>query len=445
MNQNTIKDLGDGLILRHATPADTEALVAFNGRIHAEPEADEPQELVAAWVQDLMTLPHPTFVPEDFTIVEDTGKGKIVSSLNLINQTWRYAGLEFGVGRPELVGTDPEYRRRGLVREQFKVIHEWSAARGHKMQVITGIPYYYRQFGYEMGLSLGGGRLGYLPHVPKLKEGEAEPYVLRPATEADIPFLVQVYEVACQRSLISCVWDEALWRYELNGRSEKNIHRTNAMLIESAEGEPVGFLLHPPTVWSTNILVTGYELKAGVSWLAVTPSVIRYAVKMGQQYATESKETLEVQAYYFNLGPEHPVYAAFSERMPRLANPYAWYVRIPDVADFLAHISPVLEERLAKSVLVGHSGDLKLGFYRSGVKLTFEQGKLKESSAYQPETGEDGDVLFPYLTFLRVLLGHNDFWEVENFFADCYVRNDAARALVPILFPKQGSNVWGVV
>ena len=139
------------------------------------------------------------------------------------------------------------------------------------------------------------------------------------------------------------------------------------------------------------------------------------------------------------------MYAAFSERVPRLANPYAWYVRIPDVADFLGHIAPVLEERLAKSVLVGHTGELKLSFFRSGVKLTFEQGQLKESVAFQPDHSEEGDALFPDLTFLRVLLGHTDFWDVEKFFADCYVRNDAARALVPILFPKQNSNVWGVV
>ena len=34
------------------------------------------------------------------------------------------------VGRPEAVGTRPEYRRRGLVRAQFEVIHAWSAERG---------------------------------------------------------------------------------------------------------------------------------------------------------------------------------------------------------------------------------------------------------------------------------------------------------------------------
>ena len=35
---------------------------------------------------------HPTFAQDDFTIVAEKGTGRIVSSLNLISQTWTYAG-----------------------------------------------------------------------------------------------------------------------------------------------------------------------------------------------------------------------------------------------------------------------------------------------------------------------------------------------------------------
>ena len=71
----------------------------------------------------------------------------------LISQTWTYDGIAFGVGRPELVGTAPAYRRRGLVRTQFEVLHQRSAERHERLQAITGIPWYYRQFGYEMALN----------------------------------------------------------------------------------------------------------------------------------------------------------------------------------------------------------------------------------------------------------------------------------------------------
>src|SRR5512135_1012049 len=124
-----------------------------------------------------MSGKHPTFGVGDFTIVENSQTGEIVSALNLIPQTWTYAGIPFKVGRPELVGTLPEYRNRGLVRKQFEVIHQWSKENGDMLLGITGIPYYYRLFGYEMAMNLGGGRAGFPTHIPRLDEGEGEPYL----------------------------------------------------------------------------------------------------------------------------------------------------------------------------------------------------------------------------------------------------------------------------
>jgi len=88
-----LRDLGDGLILRRATAADAEPLAAFNAKVHRDPGLEGPDEPVAAWTRDLFRGDHPTFALEDFTIVEDTRRGAIVSSLNLIPQTWAYGGV----------------------------------------------------------------------------------------------------------------------------------------------------------------------------------------------------------------------------------------------------------------------------------------------------------------------------------------------------------------
>jgi GNAT superfamily N-acetyltransferase len=443
MSNQIIKDLGDGLILRRATPDDTEALVAFNGRVHADPDSEEEFKGVAAWVRDLMTRPHPTFDPADFTIVEDTAAEKIVSSLNLINQTWTYDGVEFGVGRPELVGTDPEYRRRGLIREQFDLIHQWSTERGQKVQAITGIPYYYRMFGYEMALTLGGGRIGHLPQMPKLKDDEREPYVFRPATKTDIPFITEVYQRALERNLVGCRRTSAYWQYEIDGKSTQNIQRSELRLIEIADGELVGFIQHAKTVCNPVIILWSYELNAGISWLDVTPSVIRYLVKTGKEFAAK-KDKIELSGYRFGLGVDHPAFQVLPGRMPRVEKPYAWYIRVADLPDFLLHIGSELERRLADSYLVGHTGDLKISFYRSAVKLSFEKGALKGVDSYQPEHNEDADVLFPDLTFLRVLFGYESFDVVENAFPDCFACTDQGRALIPVLFPQKNSYVWAI-
>lgn len=443
MTKNILRDLGDGLILRRATGEDTEALVAFHADVHQDPDREGPEEYVAAWTRDLLEHPHPTFQPGDFTLVEDTASGQIVSSLCLISQTWSYGGIEFGVGRPELVGTHPDYRNRGLIRAQFEVIHGWSATRGEWVQAITGIPYYYRQFGYEMAMTLGGARLGYKPQVPKLKEGDEDPYRVRPATEADLPFLAEVYRHGARRYPVANVWDEALWRYELLGKSDKNVNRRGLSVIETAAGEPVGFLAHSARIWQGGVGVAVYELQPGISWLAVTPSVVRFLWALGEEWAALDPKQ-EMERFAFWLGAEHPAYDAFRYGLPHESKPYAWYLRVPDLAGFLRHITPVLEQRLANSLLVGHSGELHLSFYRSGLRLAFEGGCLAGIEPWLPTVEKGGEAAFPELTFLQLLFGYRSLAELDAALADCWASRDEARELLQALFPKQPSDLWPV-
>jgi len=85
---------------------------------------------MAAWTRDLFEGRHPTFTPDQATVVEHRPSGTIVSSVLLVSQIWSFAGIGVRVGQPELVGTHVDYRGRGLVRAQFEVIHRWSAFPG---------------------------------------------------------------------------------------------------------------------------------------------------------------------------------------------------------------------------------------------------------------------------------------------------------------------------
>lgn len=435
-----LRDLGSGLIMRRSTSADADALAAFNGRIHGENEQDTQR--VAAWTRDLLARPHPTMNPDDFTVVEDMSTGRIVSSMNLIPQIWTYEGIEFGVGRPELVGTDPEFCNRGLVRAQFEEIHKWSMERGHLVQVITGIPFYYRSFGYEMTLDLAGRRFGYEPHVPKLKDGEEEPYRIRVASKADLPFIAELYERASKRSMIACVRTPAIFQYELDGQSENNVDYYPRYIIENTSGEAVGYIQHRNWLGITGINVIGYELKPGVSWLAVTPSVVRHLWVKGQEFAERDGKART--SFGFVLGAQHPVYEALGKNLPSEHSPYAWYIRIPDLPSFLNHIRPALEKRIAESIAVGHSREIKISFYRDGLRLVLEKGKLLTIESWKPSPDDDGAAAFPGLTFLQLLFGYRSFAELRQSFPDCGYDGEDVRALIDILFPKKVSDVFPV-
>lgn len=432
-----LRDLGNGLIMRRSTAADAEALADFNGGIHGENEQD--RQRVAAWTHDLLSRPHPTLNPDDFTIVEESATGRIVSSLNLIPQVWTYEGIEFRVGRPELVGTLPEYRNRGLVRLQFEEIHRWSAERGDMVQGITGIPYYYRLFGYEMALDLAGRRFGHEANVPRLKDGEGEPYSIRPASESDLPFVAKVYQHAARRHAIACARTPEIFRYELDGQSEHNINRRETHIIEDRSGERVGYFQHPNGLGMTGLSALWYELKPGVSWLDVSPVVVRYLWSQGQQYA--KREGKPCTSFGFALGARHPVYEVLGRNLPTVHAPYAWYLRVPDLPGFLNHIKPALEKRLAESIAVGHSREIKISFYRTGLRLVIEKGKLSTIEPWKPTPEDGGLAAFPGLTFLQLLFGYRSYPELKDAFADCWCSSEDIRLLLDILFPKKTSNL----
>ena len=434
--QSMLRDIGNGLIMRRSMPTDADALAEFNARLHSDDAADA--ECLNIWTHDLLSGNHPTFSPNDFTIIEESASGRIVSTMNTISQTWLYEGIKFGVGRPELVGTLPEFRNRGLVRLQFEEVHKWSFERGEMVQAITGIPFYYRQFGYEMALDLDGRRQGYEAQVPKLKEGEAEPYVIRAAREDDLPFIEKLNEPMTQRSMIACERTPEIIRYELAGRSENNNCMVNCT-IEDKAGERVGFFKHSGYNRQKTLVAAPYELRSGVSWLEVTPVVIRHLWAKGQEYA--KRDGSEFNSFGFMLGAAHPVYEAMGNRLPTIRDPYAWYLRVPDLLGFLNHIRPVLEKRLSESVASGHSRAIKISFYRTGLRIVIENGSITSIQPWLPSPDAEGDIAFPGLTFLQVLFGYRSYDELHRAFADCWCDHEDVHILINILFPKKFSNV----
>lgn len=449
-----LKDVGGGLILRRASREDAEAVAAFNSRVHnssGDPfEQREPHRGVAAFTRDLMSGDHPTCDAADFTVIEDTRAGSIVSSACLIGQRFSYEGVELDAGLPELVGTHPDYRRRGLVKEQFEVLHRWSKKRGHLMQAIAGIPHYYRRFGYEMAVYMGAGRRVYVQDLPGKPSGAPEgrgtprSYHLRPATASDARFLADLDHRARGRYLLTSSRNKVLWRYEVAGRDPESDESLEVRIVEDAAGSPAGYVCHTRDLRNGTLEVDGYELAHGVSWLEVTPFVLSELAEIGHKQASDEKKLASLT---FALGEHHPLYDAVPEpplyRLDRHDH-YAFYVRVTEPPAFLRHVAPVLERRLAASVAAGHTGEVKVSFYGGGFRLELERGRLSRVEHWSPTVEEEGNAAFPDLTFLQLLFGHRSLEELDRAFADCSPGEGDARVLLGALFPRRPSALWPV-
>jgi hypothetical protein len=289
-----------------------------------------------------------------------------------------------------------------------------------------------------MALSHNGGRAGFQPHVPKLKEGEAEAYTFRPATEHDIPLLVKLSAQRDQRQPIAAPMDAAYWRYVLTVRRPTSLTYFHTRIIQSSEGNDVGYLTYIHDPKDTLVYATDYEVLPGVPWYAVSPSVARYLMVVGQQITGKPMD-----GFGLALIEDHPAIEIMRDTLPEVYRPYAWYVRVPDLPDFLRLITPALEDRLARSVMVGYSGEMKLSFYRDGLKLVFEKGCIKSIEPWQPTPDDRGSAAFPGLTFLQLLMGYRSRDDLRAAFPDTWSQGMAI-PLLRVLFPRKQSIVWGI-
>ena len=265
------------------------------------------------------------------------------------------------------------------------------------------------------------------------------------ARKSTAPFFIAETDLyGRQRDVIGCVRDQALWQYEVFGKSPDNVNRFEMCIIEDITGEPVGYLAHSTVRWGGMMPLNFYELKPGLNWAAVTPSVMRYMRQAG-----ESRKPYRDEKPFDSIGlwfgERHPAYEVVARRLSRPRPPYAWYIRVPDLPAFMRVIAPALEKRLAASSLPGYTGELKISFYQDGLLLGFEHGRLVKAESYKPfPYGHSGQAAFPGLTFLQLVFCYRSLDELKYAFPDCFTETDEAAALLNVLFPRQPSDVWPV-
>lgn len=445
------RDLGGGLVLRWTTAKDTEDVAELTSLVFRQ-QGQDPNVGLANVARRSMRGDHPSAGPEDVVVVEDTRKqgNRIVACAFYLQEEWEYDGIVVPVARPEIIATEPEYRNRGLIRASLGVMHERAEREGRPVQGITGIPYFYRQFGYEYAIDERGKvtlALGFLPDLPT---GEEERYRLRPASAEDIPAIAACHREHQSTYLVSRRLPDSFWQYYIDAELEADPTWNDERLrvVETAAGNFCGFVFTPYRRSDDTFTVSVIALVAGTNFDDAAPALLRELKRLGEHTpvkrspAPSDGPDKPLQKLILELGRNHPFYETLQPGwLPHREAPAAWYVRVPDLPGFLRLVAPVLERRLLNSRYTGHSGELKLDFYRGGLRMCFEDGTLKtvedcRFGAYD-NSAKGG---FPPLTVLRLVFGYSSLDELRAAYPDIWVDGEA-EALLKTLFPKRASRL----
>ena len=404
--------IDEHLLLRTVRDAaDAERYVNLSARVNGAGEGEMCARLIRQ---------HPHGSYDDYLLVEDDQTGEVVSTTCLIPWQVQYANVNLRTAMLEMVVTDPGYRRRGLVRVQIERFHRLTQARGFDVNIIQGIPNYYRQYGYAYALDHQPAIVLSSSAIPV----QPDAYSLRQATPDDLPLLTKLYQQTLAANALYTLRDEAYWRYLMEAA------HWEVQLLVSAEGQAQAYFAGLRTLegqLGCEVCECGATGHAAAMALlrrlkATTPGVIRLN-GAGSVSVRETACSLD--------GSWQPC--------------DQWLLRIIDWPGFFTKTGPALERRLEQSDCAGLSLSLCINLYRQAFLLRFEQGCLSDVRALgfvDASMGADGgDLCIPSDACVRLVMGYRDLDELRDAWPDIVVR-PGSRHVLDVLFPRVPSCVW---
>ncbi|HWS37569.1 MAG TPA: GNAT family N-acetyltransferase [Actinoplanes sp.] len=396
-------------VIRPGRPGDVAAIAELQAAVQVQDmTGGEPHPGIAAWVEDLMDG-HPTVRPEDFLVAE-SDDGRVAASLVVIRQEWSLAGVRLPVAVIELVGTLPEHRGNKLTDRLFEAVHRRLDADGVTLQLIEGIPYFYRRFGYDYALANDGA-----PSIPvaALPDG---PSKMRPATVDDAEALAAADRELSRTGVLCCPRDAGSWRYEIAGRRPDDLIRRIVAVHEDG-----GYLVHT---------VSG----AAVIAATVRPDDSVYAYL--RQIAGPEQTKVRLL-----LGPDHPLSVLGPAGVPQRTR--GWFVRTGDPAALIARLKPVLRARWQAAGLRWPGSTMTIESYGRAARLHFTDGLLTDVSTHRGEVSPAAAI--PPGALLRLALGHRTLPEILAEWPDALPGDRITEHFLTTAFPRVPVHAWPVV
>ena len=335
--------------------------------------------------------------------------GRVVATVGLLSTMLRVGAVSVPVGQPEYIATNPDHQGRGLAGRLLQKVQKWSEDRGDLVQVIGGVPYFYRQYGYSYGLV----RPPELAVAPELDLAMPSGWHVRAAEAGDIERIRALQEIAQASADVALPFADNLWSAFLELPA--------APLLVAIKGDRLGAVARLRLAPGSPVYVQALaadEVDGARAMLAGTR--VRHP---GATLVIAERDPAAVRA-------------AVGERASRVPGRKWLYARVPSLARLLKALTPMLDERLARSVVAGETGELDVSLYRSSVRLRFEMGRIVEVSegAAIHEPDEAGAVGIPPDLVPLLLFGEGGVVGIEN---HPDVSLDRFQPLMAALFPPQ--------
>jgi predicted acetyltransferase len=362
---------------------------------------------------------YPEMTLENFFVIKH--HGKMVASLNLIPLKWNIGGIPLKVAEMGCVATLAEHRHQGLQRILANEFHKQAAEHGYDLCAIEGIPYFYRQFGYEYTIPLDEETRIRFEQIPDY-ESKVD---IRPFTREDIPKAMQLLSQSQRKFYVHSVRNEQVWKMQQE-TGTASADKFEGYTVEE-NGEVLAYLRISDKPEDKELRLT--EITDTDHY--ADEAVLKFLKDVGRK---RGFETLVAKISYHDPLMESLTAVGAVQHIP----PYAWQIRITDYVKIFKKMKPLFEKRLRASAYCHLTDRLNFNFYRYTVQVTVEDGAIV--NVQRKESDEDRIIRINPLVFTQLLLGHRSRNELEMTYPDVIVR-PSHKHLIDVLFPKLSSHI----
>ena len=424
-----IMNLPDGFEFRIVqTDEEVDELLNFHSIVHPDDDTGE----LTRQIDHL-----PGFSKEMNYYIRDLDKDLIVSALNSIPGIWNYEDIPLQNLELGWVGTLKEYRRRGFNRLLQTHFDSVLFNGKYDISTIQGIPYYYRQFGYDFVIPMDRTvwtRTNQIPPFDTKKPPEYMKLKIRLAEKKDIPAMMELFDEHNRDLLVYVPRTKELW--EIQEKFKRQFENEFLTYVVIDGSKIIGYFR---IVKKINKDRSPNKSTMTVIESSISPfnGVLRVLQFL---YAEAVQDDISLIG---SLGPSFNTLSKVMENLGGIGKPWWKYqVRIPNMVTFLQKISPVLERRLLGTMFEGLTYDVIMNTFQNCYSLKFVDGKITDVSDLGPQQVNANQAFrAPPNDFARLVLGAYSIKEIEQNNIDFIVRGDV-RLIAETLFPKLESAIY---
>ena len=352
--------------------------------------------------------------------------GKIAAMVGFLEYKQQFGEEQVNIGEITYVGTHPDYRKRGLVRELMNYWLCYAKDKGIELCFLYGIPDFYQQFGFEYAVPTY-----FYSYVTIEKEmlkeikGRYKIEKLSKHSEKYAKEIKDIYDKSSKENFCSKVRSLEYFKYRLKNTNkgehgwyvvieqekvkgyiwltiaESKIEIREANIEDDEAGKNLGELLYLLTRNKENIKIIGLRLP-------LNNSFAKYLYKKG---------------------------AKFSCTNELYSNNWAGMYKILDLEAAIKKLRPSFEKNLYNSRFYEYTGYFNINTEIGKMGLYFEKGKVTVTNGFN--SCEEVEIPINILT--SIYTGYKDICYYKR---EINFKNEITYEMLKVLFPLKNPYIW---